>query len=163
MSNRRHTTQRDRPQFAKMGFNCASKATAIFLLLSVSALGNYLWDLFRSNHWQLSSFWSIYSHSRLSSLAVSAKKSGDVKELQIGVKVTNHPSLTNSVASTDFSSRVLNIRKTLRLTEVPLIEHFKCIIWVFFLSYFLIFWISFFIYIISVQARNLWSSGSQGR
>ncbi|KAG6787416.1 hypothetical protein Peur_048979 [Populus x canadensis] len=38
-----------------MGFNCASKATAIFLLLSVSAL-------------------------------VSAKKSGDVKELQIGVK-----------------------------------------------------------------------------
>ncbi|XP_034916023.1 FK506-binding protein 2 [Populus alba] len=38
-----------------MGFNCASKATAIFLLLSVSAL-------------------------------VCAKKSGDVKELQIGVK-----------------------------------------------------------------------------
>eukprot|EP00258_Populus_trichocarpa_P002135 XP_002301808.2 peptidyl-prolyl cis-trans isomerase FKBP15-1 [Populus trichocarpa] len=38
-----------------MGFNCASKATAIFLLLSVTAL-------------------------------VSAKKSGDVKELQIGVK-----------------------------------------------------------------------------
>ncbi|XP_011024592.1 PREDICTED: FK506-binding protein 2 [Populus euphratica] len=38
-----------------MGFNCASKATAIFLLLSVSAL-------------------------------VSAKKSGDVKELQIGVR-----------------------------------------------------------------------------
>uniref|UniRef100_A0A6M2FA22 peptidylprolyl isomerase n=1 Tax=Populus davidiana TaxID=266767 RepID=A0A6M2FA22_9ROSI len=38
-----------------MGFNCASKATAIFLLLSVSTL-------------------------------VSAKKSGDVKELQIGVK-----------------------------------------------------------------------------
>ncbi|KAG6785388.1 hypothetical protein POTOM_011118 [Populus tomentosa] len=38
-----------------MGFNSASKATAIFLLLSVSAL-------------------------------VSAKKSGDVKELQIGVK-----------------------------------------------------------------------------